>query len=129
MTMLDYSPQLRVVKGNGGVIIHFPGTHMSEEATLALGRQLYALAETPRSGRFILNLGDVRCLSSAMVGKLITFHRLVRRQGGEVAVCSLSPDVAAQFERMRLGRLFHICATEEEAVGDVCCDGSLVAAS
>jgi anti-anti-sigma factor len=116
--VLDYSPQLQVVNGNGVAVIHFPRTDMSEEAAQAVGRQLCALAEAPRSRRLVLDLGDVRCLSSAMLGKLIGFDKRVKQRGGELALCSPSPVVAAQFERMRLDKLFHICATEEEALAD-----------
>ena len=115
--MLDYSPLLQVVNGNGVAVIHFPRTDMSEEAALAVGRQLCALAEAPRSRRFILDLGDVRCMSSAMLGKLIGFDKRVKQGGGDLALCSLRPDLVAQFERMCLDRLFHIWPTEEEALG------------
>ncbi len=126
--MLDYVPLMHVVNDNGASVIHLRGTDASEEAAEAVGRQLYALAEVAPSRRFILNLGDVRCLGSATFGKLIGFHRQVRQRGGEVAVCSLNPDVAAQFERMCLGRLFPIYSTEEEAVGRGCSADSLVGA-
>jgi anti-anti-sigma factor len=102
---------------------------MSEEAALALGRQLYALAETPRSHRLVLNSGDVRCMSTAMLGKLIGFDKRVKQGGGDLALCSLRPDLVAQFERMRLDRLFHICSTEEEALGDGAFASPLVASS
>jgi anti-sigma B factor antagonist len=116
--MLDFFPQLYVVTSGGVSVIHFPGTDMSEDAALAIGRQLYALTEKPRSRRFVLNLGDVPGLSSAMLGKLISFDKKVKQSGGELRLCSLTPEVAARFESMCLDRLFHICATEQEALGE-----------
>jgi anti-anti-sigma factor len=116
--MLDFAPQLHVGYSNGVMVVHLPGADMSEEAALALGRQLGTLAERLRSRCLILNLGDVRFVSSAMLGKLIAFHKQVRQRGGELALCSLTPELAARFESMRLDRLFHICSTEEEALAE-----------
>src|SRR5262245_21878915 len=102
---------------------------MSEEAALAVGRQLCALAEAPRSRRFVLDLGEVRCMSSAMLGKVIGFDKRVKQRGGELTLCSLRPGLVTQFERMRLDRLFHIRPTEEEALGDGAFADSVVVAS
>jgi anti-sigma B factor antagonist len=126
--MLYFAPQLHVVTSGGVSVIHFPGTDMSEEAALAIGRELYALAERPRSRRFVLSLGEVPCLSSAMLGKLISFDKKVKQSGGELRLCSLTSEVAARFESMCLDRLFHICQTEEEALADWGASCSLVPA-
>jgi anti-anti-sigma regulatory factor len=63
------------------------------------------------------NLGDARCLYSVALGKLIAWHKRLKQMGGELTLCGLTPDLAARLESMRLDRLFHICSTEEEALG------------
>ncbi len=77
------------------------------------------LAERPGCRRFVLNLSLARCLSSSMFGKLIAFQKKVKQRGGDLTLCSLSPELAARFEGMRLDKLFHICPTEEEALGEI----------
>jgi anti-anti-sigma factor len=117
--MVDFAPWLHVEFLDETALIAFPKTDMSESAALAIGDQLSDLAERPGCRRFVLNLSLARCLSSAMLGKVIAFHNKVKRRGGELTLCSLGPELADRFESMRLGRLFHICATEAEALGEV----------
>ncbi|HEX5273004.1 MAG TPA: STAS domain-containing protein [Gemmataceae bacterium] len=124
--MLEFSPQLRVVYRNGVAVVYFPATDMSEETALALGRQLYALAGTPRTCRFLIDLAAVSCLSSAVLGKVIGLYKMARQRGGGLAICSARPDVAARLVSMRLDKLFPIYPTEAEALADWCALRSLV---
>jgi anti-anti-sigma factor len=117
--MVDFAPWLHVEYIGGAALIAFERTDMGEGDLPVLGGQLSELAEMPGCRRFVLNLGAVHGLSSAMLGKLIGFQKQVKRRGGELTLCALSPDLAARLESMRLDRLFHICATEEEALGAV----------
>ncbi len=117
--MVDFAPWLHVEHTDDTALIAFPRTDMSEGAALAVGGQLQELAERTGCRRFVLNLSLARCLSSTMFGQLIAFHRKVKQRGGELTLCSLSPEVAARFECLRLDRLFHICPTEEEALGHI----------
>jgi anti-anti-sigma factor len=113
---VDFAPCIRVKSIDGTALVTFPMTDMSEGAALAVGGQLWKLAERPGYRRFVLDLGLARCLSSSMFGKLIAFRKKVQQRGGELTLCSLSPEVAAQFERLRLDEFFHICSTEEVAL-------------
>jgi anti-anti-sigma factor len=117
--MVDFAPWLHVEYIDGTALITFPRTDMSEGAALAIGGQLSDLAEQPDCRRFVLDLSLVRFLSSTMLGKLIGFQKKLKQRGGDLTLCSLSPDLATRLASMRLDRLFHICATEEEALGEV----------
>jgi anti-anti-sigma factor len=117
--MVDFAPWLHVEYIDGTALIAFSRTDLGEGDVVVIGGQLSELAERPGCRRFVLNLGAVPGLSSAMLGKLIAFQKQVKRRGGELTLCALSPELAARFESMRLDRLFHICATEEEALGAV----------
>jgi anti-anti-sigma factor len=117
--MVDSAPCLRVKSIDGTALVTFPRTDGSEGAARAVGGQLSKLAERPGCRRFVLDLRLARCLSSSMFGKLIAFRKKVQQRGGELTLCSPSPEVAAQFKRMGLDRLFHICSTAEEALGEI----------
>jgi anti-anti-sigma factor len=117
--MVDFAPWLHVEYIDGTALIAFPQTDMSESASLAIGRQMSDLAEQPDCRQFVINLRLARWLSSTMLGKLMAFQKKAKQRGGDLTLCSLSPELAARFECMRLDRLFHICSTEEEALGEV----------
>jgi anti-anti-sigma factor len=116
--MVNYEPWLHIEYIDGTALIAFPRTDMGEGAALTIGSQLAHLAERPGCRRFVLNLGAVHALSSAMLGKLIGFQKQVKQRGRELTLCSLGPELAARFDSMRLDRLFHICSTEKEALGE-----------
>jgi anti-anti-sigma factor len=117
--MVDFAPWIHVEYIDGTALVTLPRTDMSEGGALAVGGQLSELAGRPDCRRFVLNLSLARCLSSSMLGKLIAFQNKVKQRGGELTLCSPSPEVAAQFERMRLDKFFHVCPTEEEALGEL----------
>jgi stage II sporulation protein AA (anti-sigma F factor antagonist) len=117
--MVDFAPWLHVEYIDGTALIALSRTDMGEGTALAVGGQLSDLAEGSGCRRFVLNLSLARFLSSAMLGNLIGFQKKVKQRGGELTLCALSPELAARFESMRLDRLFHICPTEEEALGEV----------
>src|ERR1700724_1886503 len=80
-----------------------------EQAAHLIGSQLSGLAEGQDRPRLVLDFGLVRRVSSATLGKLIALSMRVRRAGGELTACSLSPELYEQFERTRLNKLFRIC--------------------
>src|SRR3954451_12477819 len=54
-----------------------------EETARVVGRQLLALLENQGQARFVLDLAEVRRVSSALLGNLIAFNRKVKQAGGE----------------------------------------------
>jgi anti-anti-sigma factor len=87
------------------------------EEAQAVGDRLSRLAETLGRHRFVLSLRGVPGLSSVTLGKLIAFHKRVKQAGGQLTLCSLTPELSARLQDMRLDKLFHICSTEEDARG------------
>jgi anti-anti-sigma factor len=107
---------IRHLKGADVLTFTRPDIWQDDEVRRA-GDEMFRLAESPGHRRFVLHLGQVHCLSSAMLGKLIAFDRKVKQAGGELTLCSLASDLSATFDRMRLDRVFRICPTEQEALG------------
>ena len=117
--MVDFACWLHVEYTHGIALIRFPQTDMSEAVASEIWRELSQLAEEPDCHQFVLDLSMACCLNSSMLGKLIAFHKKVKQLHGELTLCSLHPEVADRFESMHLNKLFHICSTEEEALGEV----------
>jgi anti-sigma B factor antagonist len=82
----------------------------------AVSEELCRLTEREGRCRLILNFGNVRSLTSLMLGKLITLHKNVQAVGGRLAVCTLSPDLHEIFEVTRLTQYLDIYADEHEAL-------------
>ena len=95
------------------------------EAAKAISGPMFSLVDDQGLRRFVLDFAPVGRLSSAVLGKLITFQKKVNKAGGRLTLCSLQPDLHFQFERTKLNTVFRICPTEQDAVNGVQEDSSL----
>jgi anti-anti-sigma factor len=121
--MVDLSPSpvaadaLHVEHLNDATFVTLTRGDLGAEAAQAVGDRLSRLVESLGHHHFVLSLRGVPGLSSVTLGKLIAFHKRVKHAGGQLTLCSLTPELSARLQDMRLDRLFHICSTEEEARG------------
>lgn len=81
-----------------------------------VGAALLALHELHAKVPLVIDFGTCNGVSSAMVGKLITLHRRVRRSGGKLVLFGLGPIVQEVFRSARLDEYFLLCRTRDEAL-------------
>ncbi len=117
--MSDWSPGKPVLlveeDPSGVVIASFQVNRVvDEEVVRKLSDELAAIAQMGR--KVVLNFGKVEYLSSSVLGKLITFQKRLRTNGGELRLCCIRPQIYEIFEITRLNTLFDIYPTEEEAL-------------
>ncbi len=117
--MSDWSPGkpvLLIEEDSSGVIIASFQVNrvVDEEIVRKLSDELAAIAQTGR--KVVLNFSRVEYLSSSVLGKLITFQKRLRSNGGELRLCGIRPQIYEIFEITRLNTLFDIYPTEEEAL-------------
>ena len=88
---------------------------LGDDAIRDLFEPIYLL---PTIGRncLVINFGAVEYLTSMTLGKLIMLNRKVQAAKGRLALCHLSPMADEILEVTRLKPLFHIYATEQEAL-------------
>jgi anti-anti-sigma factor len=89
---------------------------LSEKTINAVGSQLTQLVEGPECRRLVLNLGNVKRLSSSMVGKLIGLNKNLQGLGGRLAICKIDPGVQEIFKALALERVFALYAEEQDAL-------------
>lgn len=79
-----------------------------------------ALAAAAGSGyRLVLDLSEVRLLTSAGIGALIMLDRECRTKSGRMALFGLSEELLALIRMTKLDKVFTIRAAEADAVGSV----------
>ena len=71
---------------------------------------LYRLVEDERHTRLLLDLSNVRFLSSNALGILVSLKKKVEAAGGRLRLCGLEPDL---LELLRITYLDHIFETYE----------------
>jgi anti-anti-sigma regulatory factor len=80
-----------------------------------LGEQLYSLADD-QGRRVILNFRQVNRLSTALLGKVIMFHKKLKELSGRLVLCCISPHLREAIELLRLPQLLSVYGEEREAL-------------
>jgi anti-sigma B factor antagonist len=91
-------------------------TILGGDAIEAITAQLFGLVEEAGCRQFVLNLGNVESVSTAMVGKLVALHRRLEAAQGRLVLCRLGPFIMEIFKVLKLGPLAQVYREEHEAV-------------
>lgn len=86
------------------------------EAIQELGQELFDLVENEDRKKLVLNFSNVEFLSSAALGKLITFEKKTKRRDAELILTNISPEIYQVFAITNLDKLFKIKDTEADAL-------------
>jgi anti-sigma B factor antagonist len=86
------------------------------EAIQEMGEELFDLVDQGDRRKLVLNFANVEFLSSAALGKLITFEKKVKRNGAELILTNISPEIYQVFTITNLDKLFQIKDTEADAL-------------
>lgn len=89
---------------------------MDSERIALMGKELLSLTDSENGNRVLLNLGNVRFLSSAAINKLIVLERRLGAAGGNLKLSNLSPEVEEVFNITQLDSVFEICDDEDQAM-------------
>lgn len=89
---------------------------LDEQVIQEVGDELFALIEEQYKIKLLLNFENVDYLSSAALGKLITLHKKVREENGELKFCCIKPKIYDVFKITKLNKIFEIYEDEERAV-------------
>jgi len=66
--------------------------------------------------KLVLDLGQLRFVDSSGLGAMLSCLRQLSAKGGDLKLCSMSKQVQALFELVRMHRIFDIYGSKEEAV-------------
>ena len=90
----------------GPTVVHFSGPWVSlDEDTVHRARDsLFAIAAEPGRAPVLLDLGNVRHVSSAALGALVSLHRGLLAAGRRLTIYNLSPEVYEVFALACLDR-------------------------
>lgn len=81
-----------------------------------LGQELFDLIEQENRKKLVLNFSNFEFLSSAALGKLITFEKKTKKQGAELILTNISPEIFQVFTITNLDKLFQIKDSEADAL-------------
>lgn len=108
---------IRLTRKNNVAVVRFVDDKvMNADRIAKLGQELLSLADKEGPSRILVNLGNVRFLSSSAINKLIVLDQRLEAGGGELKLSNLNPEVEEVFNITQLDSVFDICADEDEAI-------------
>jgi anti-anti-sigma factor len=81
-----------------------------------VGEQLLSLVEDEGRRQLVLNLGNVRSMDSAMLGKLLMLNKRVLASNGRFKLCQVTSELYEVFEAAKLPQLVGIYDEELDAL-------------
>ena len=83
-----------------------------------IGQRLYRLVDEQAQRKIVLDFGQVRLLSSQMLGVLINLHKKAEKINGALILCGLRPELGKVFKITRLDKLLKFAKDEEAALNE-----------
>jgi anti-sigma B factor antagonist len=109
--------RIDVLKTGDVSVVRFRDRKILDEAAIQeLGAELFTLVEVDNRKAILLDFEGVDFLSSAALGKLITFDRKVKTAKGRLKICSLVPGILEVFQVTKLNKVFDIRPDAAEAL-------------
>jgi anti-anti-sigma factor len=91
-------------------------TILEDETIRLIGQQFLRLVEECSHHNILLNLRNVRAMSTAMIQKIISFSQKVQAAGGRLVLCNVHHSVAPMFQQFKLARSLIIRNDEQDAL-------------
>ncbi len=114
--MAEIKPRISVEYSENATIVSFTGEKILEETDIqALQESIMSVVEQAEHINLILDFGNVRFLSSAVLGLLIRVSKRIYERNGQLKLCNISPKIYEIFKITRLNKIFDIYKDIESA--------------
>jgi anti-sigma B factor antagonist len=112
------TPQRIALAESGDVtVVTFNDSKIIDDLSIQeLGQELANLVEKEDREKIVLNFGAVEFLSSAALGKLISFEKKVRAKKVKLILTNIRPEIYEVFAITKLTKLFTIKDDEADAL-------------
>ena len=119
--MTTIKPRISVTYAGNATVVSFTDEKILEVQDInELQESLMAVIESGSGKiRLILDFGNVRFLSSAVLGLLIRVSKRIYEQEGRLRLCNINPKIYEIFKITRLTKTFDIYTDVESAAEDL----------
>jgi len=118
MLLSDFTSQyLEIEEKDGVACVQFKDDRLTDEDNIErIGRELFALTDQYHCQKVILNLTDLKMLTSSVLGKMITLHRKLHRNEGKLVLCNAGDYVTEVLKTSRLHDYFNVVDDQSAAL-------------
>ncbi len=118
--MAEIKPRINVEYAGDATIVTFTDERILEEKDIkALQESIMSVIEQAKRISLILDFGNVRFLSSAVLGLLIRISKRIYERDGSLRLCNINPKIYEIFKITRLTKTFDIYKDVESAAEDL----------
>ena len=118
--MAAIKPSISVEYAGNATIVRFTDEKILEEKDIkALQESIMSIVEQAERINLILDFGNVRFLSSAVLGLLIRISKRFYERDGQLRLCNINPKIYEIFKITRLTKTFDICEDVQSAAEDI----------
>ena len=118
--MAAIKPRIGIEYAGNATIVRFTDEKILEENDIkTLQESLMSVIEQAERINLILDFGNVRFLSSAVLGLLIRISKRIYEHDGQLRLCNIDPKIFEIFKITRLTKTFDIYKDVESAVEDL----------
>lgn len=102
------------------LLVYFQDVRIIDESRInSLGQELNDLANNADNTKIVVNFQNVSFMSSAMIGKLVSFGKKCKNGKIRLRFCNINENVLEVFNLMKLNKVFDIDKDEEAAVKNI----------
>jgi anti-anti-sigma factor len=95
------------------MLTFLPGLITGAESLGRLDEVISAAGSPPR---VVVNLAQLRVVSSVFLAALVRLHQRIEKANGAIQVCGLNEVVMETIHATKLDAILHVCNTEQEAL-------------
>ena len=116
--MLAIAPgcELEVERGPGWLLVRIANLDPAELASPSLAERVWSVLQQHFTYRLVLELDQIRLLTSCLIAQLVQLHRRIDEHGGVMRLCGLSPHNRKVLQTCHLNERFMPYQDRQEAV-------------
>lgn len=89
---------------------------LDDQTIRAIADEVESRVERDNVHNLVVALGEINCLYSVLIAKLIKLRRSMSQRGGALKICDVTPDVMDVFVSCQLHTYFDFCRDTAEAI-------------
>jgi anti-anti-sigma factor len=109
---------IKTTQSDDVLVVYFEESKFLDTETIErVGRELLdSTLAAAADKKMVLSFRNVRFMSSSMINKILSLHKLCKKDGIDLRLCSMSDDILQVFKITRLDRLLNIHKDEATAI-------------
>jgi anti-sigma B factor antagonist len=105
------------VQREGDVLcVRLKDRQLDDDTIRAMADEVESLIQREGCTKLVLRLGEINCLYSVLIAKLIKLRRTMSQRGGSLKICDVSPEVMDVFVSCQLQSYFDFARDPAEAI-------------